>query len=443
MTPNKTALTALIALVAVASALLGGTLSGPGGRGPELAGAATGREQEPLARLLEGFSTGDTAGFVRKLERRVAASPSDGQSLLLLGLAYQQRARETADASFYARSEAALERARHSGGDEALVLTGLGALAVSRHRFSEALTLAKRALRLDADNASAYGVLGDALLSLGRYRTAFEAYDRMAALSPSVASYARVAHGRKLLGRPVAAIDAIQLAREIGTPVPEHAAWTLVQLGNLHFDLGRLGRAEVAYRRALARVPGYVYAEAGLARVDAAKGRYATATDRYRTVVERLPLLQHAAALREVLAAAGRRREAEDANRLARAIGRLLRASGVRTDLETALFDLDHGRRLRDALAHARAAHRVAPSVQAEDVLAWALFKNGRCGEARSHSERALRLGTRDALMHFHRGMIELCLGNRAASRSFFAEALAINPYFSPVYGPAAREALR
>jgi tetratricopeptide (TPR) repeat protein len=445
MTRIKTRLAGLAGLVAVASALLGGTLSGPGGRGSDpadittMAEATADREHEPLARLIEGFSTGDTAAFVRRLERRVAAAPSDGRSLVLLGLAYQQRARETADATFYARSEAALERARHADGDETLVLTGLGALAVSRHRFSEALTLAKRALWHDAGNASAYGVLGDALLSVGRYRPAFEAYDKMAALSPSVASYARVAHGRKLLGRPQAAIDALELSRDIGTPVPEHGAWMLVQLGNLHFELGRLRHAEIAYRRALARVPAYVHADAGLARLDASRGRYKTAIRRYRSVVERLPLLQYAGGLAEVLAAAGRGREAEDAYRLARVIGRLLRASGVRTDLETALVDLDRDRRLRDALSLARAAHRVAPSVQAEDVLAWALYKNGRCREARAHSRRALRLGTRDALMHFHRGMIERCLGNEAASRSFLAAALEINPYFSPVYAPVAR----
>jgi Flp pilus assembly protein TadD len=115
----------------------------------------------------------------------------------------------------------------------------------------------------------------------------------------------------------------------------------------------------------------------------------------------------------------------------------------VRTELETALFDLDHGRDFPDALARARRAYSERKSIEADDVLAWALYRNGRCAEARSHSVRALRLGTRDALKLFHQGMIERCLGHRAASRSFLRRALAINLHFSVLYVPVAKKAAR
>ena len=95
------------------------------------------------------------------------------------------------------------------------------------------------------------------------------------------------------------------------------------------------------------------------------------------------------------------------------------------------------------ALARARDAYRERKSIDGDDVLGWALYKNGRCGEALAHSRRALRLGTRDALKIFHRGMIELCLGRKAAGRAELRRALAINPHFSLLYAPVAREALR
>ena len=120
-------------------------------------------------------------------------------------------------------------------------------------------------------------------------------------------------------------------------------------------------------------------------------------------------------------------------------IQRLLRANGVKTDLETALFDVDHGIRPRHALALARAARADRPSIDGDDVLAWALARNGRCGEALRFSKRALRLGTRDALKDFHRGMIERCLGNRAASRRWLHSALDLNPHFSVLWAPVAR----
>ena len=120
-------------------------------------------------------------------------------------------------------------------------------------------------------------------------------------------------------------------------------------------------------------------------------------------------------------------------------IRRLLAANGVRTDLETALFDVDHGVRLSHTLALARLARRDRPSIDGDDVLAWALARTGHCGEALRFSERALRLGTRDAPKDFHRGMIERCLGHDAQARSWFRRALDLNPHFSLLWAPVAR----
>src|SRR5439155_9395069 len=116
-------------------------------------------------------------------------------------------------------------------------------------------------------------------------------------------------------------------------------------------------------------------------------------------------------------------------------------AAGVRTELQTAVFDLDRRRNVADALARARTAYATAPGIYAEDALAWGLFRAGRCEEARAHSAHALRLGTRDALLVFHRAMIERCLGT-AAARSWFRRTLEINPHFSFLWAPVARKAL-
>lgn len=430
-----------IAAVAVAgvAVLFGGSLNGStaGGRSEAAAPEAA------AGRLVAGFSPGDTAAYAAQLEGRVAADPADVQSLVLLGLAYQQRARETGDPSFYPRSGAALSRAAHLDPKNALAATGLAALAASRHRFEQARVLAERARRLAPESAGALGVLGDALVELGRYREAFAVFDRMAALKPNLASYSRISYARELLGDPQGAIAAMRLAVQAGAGTVEPLAWTLVQLGNLYFDTGRLRPAESAYRRALFVLPGYVHARAALARVAAARGRYDAAIRLYRQTVERLPLPQYAVALGDVLSVSGRRTEARQAYGVVDVIQRLFRANGVRTETETALFDLDHGRRLAGALAGAREAERLWPSIYTRDVLAWAFYENGDCEQARRYSRQALRLGTKDALKIFHRGMIELCIGGRAAGRRYLARALEINPHFSLLYVPVAREALR
>ena len=110
----------------------------------------------------------------------------------------------------------------------------------------------------------------------------------------------------------------------------------------------------------------------------------------------------------------------------------------MRVDLEIALFDADHGIRLQHALALARVGQRERPSIDGDDVLAWALERNGRCGEALRYSRLALRLGTQDALKYFHRGMIERCLGHAAGSRLWLRRALALNPHFSVLWAPTA-----
>ena len=72
-------------------------------------------------------------------------------------------------------------------------------------------------------------------------------------------------------------------------------------------------------------------------------------------------------------------------------------------------------------------------------MLGWTLVRNGRCAEGLRYARRALRLGTRDALKLFHRGMAERCLGRRADAHRSFAAALALNPHFSIRWAPLAR----
>jgi len=399
-------------------------------------------DQDSLRRLLQGFSTGDTVGYVRKLERRVVRNPSDGEALTLLGLAYQQRARETGDPAFYRLSGDDLRRAALAGGPLPLIVQGRASLANTRHRFKEGVELARKAVELDPENASAYGALGDALLNLGRYERAFKVYDRMAVLSPGIASYTRIANARELIGRPTEAAEADTLAVDADrSAVPEHVAWAMVQLGNVHFNTGRLAEAASAYRNALRQRPGYVHAEAGLARVEASAGHYRRAIVRLRHVVDVLPVPAYVIMLGDVLHVSGHEPAARREYALVGAIEQLFAANGVRTELQTAVFDLDHDRNVADALDRARAAYIAAPSIYVEDALAWGLFRAGRCSEAKAHSAHALRLGTRDPLFYFHRAMIERCLGDASAHR-WFRRALAINPHFSFLWAPVARGAL-
>jgi tetratricopeptide (TPR) repeat protein len=190
----------IVSVVAAAVVLLGGGLAEApiGGAQPTTNRAA--------GQVLAGFSPGDTAAYVAQLEVGVAEDGADVEAVTLLGLAYQQRARETGDPSFYPRSERVLRQALTLEPTNALALRGLASLAASRHRFDESLELARRARAYEPRNAALYGLLGDAYLELGRYHKAFAAFDRMAAIKPGTVAYARVSYARELLGKTGPAI---------------------------------------------------------------------------------------------------------------------------------------------------------------------------------------------------------------------------------------------
>ena len=438
MKRTRILLVAAVAVAAIVVALIGGVDAGPNSAA-RAAAPVSSTDAAVLKELLSGLAGNDTARYVRGLERRLEMRPHDRDVVLLLGLAYEQRARETGDPRFYTLAGRALAEARGFAATRALAETGLASLAVSRHRFATAIPLARAALNADPSDATAYGALGDAYLNSGSYRRAFKAYDRMAELSPSVASYGRVAHARELLGRPRAALEALRLALTLPVPVREHRAAGLVQLGNIELNMGDLAAAREAYRSALAAFPGYVHAAAGLAHVAAESGDFRHALPQFRRAVDRLPLPQYAIWRGDALRAAGLRAEARRAYALVSFIGRVQAANGVRIDLQTALFDTDHGLRLAAAVQHARAEFERAPSIDAADVLAWALTRNGHCGEALPYSVRALRLRTLDALKFFHRAAIERCLGDRNSARAWARRAIAANPHFSLLWEPVAR----
>ena len=390
-----------------------------------------------------GTGAGSAAVTVSQLQERLRANPGDARSYALLGLAYEQRARETGDPTYYPKADGVLRRALRLAPNDLVATGGLGSLALSRHRFREALSLGRKALRISPTTALTYGIVGDALVELGRYNAAFRAFDTMARLKPGLASYSRVAYGRELLGRTAGAIQAMRLAVDAATSAREPTAWTHWQLGKLYWSVGRLGAAEHEYRAALAAFPGYVYALDALAQLEAAHGDTSKAIALERRAANEIPLPQFVGLLGDLYRSRGQLAKARRQYALVRVIQRLLVANGVKTDLETALFDVDHGIRLRHALALARRAQAERPSIDGDDVLAWALARNGRCGEALSWSREALRLGTRDSLKLFHRGMIERCLGHRAAANAFLHRALELNPHFSILWAPVARRALR
>jgi tetratricopeptide (TPR) repeat protein len=392
---------------------------------------------------------GPTGGG-KSLDRTIAALQAqlrdhagDWRSHADLGLAYLQKGRLTADPSWYTKSEGVLGRSLSLNGEEnAGAVLGMGMLSLARHEFTEALEWGRRARVVDPYAAEARGVIGDALVELGRYDEAVRAFQEMVDLRPDLGSYARVSYARQLHGDVSGAIEAMTEALAASGGAREDTAWLASQLGDLYLGAGRVARAEREYRRGAYLAPEYVLPQVGLARVAAVRGNLAEATGKLTDVVDRYPAPEFVILLGDLYSVAGRRHEAEAQYELVRAMQRLYRDNGVNTDLEMALFDADHGIGLETALERARAEYGRRPSIHAADALGWTLFRAGQYREAARYAGEALRLGTRDPLLHFHAGMIAFRLGDRGRAERHLSEALSINPNFSFLHREVAERTL-
>ncbi|MDQ3707059.1 MAG: tetratricopeptide repeat protein [Chloroflexota bacterium] len=382
---------------------------------------------------------GYTDRVIGDMQARLKSEPGDYQALASLGVAYQQKARETNDPAYYAEAEKSFQQALSIKPDDYNSLAGMGALELSRHNFKSALDWGNKATKVLPNKAYAYGVIGDAHIELGNYDQAVAAFQKMVDLRPDLSSYSRVSYARELHGDVEGAIQAMQQAVTAGGPAAENTAWCRVQLGNLYFNSNRLDEAEKAYSEALGGYPGFLHAQAGLAQVKWARGDTAGAIDLYKQATASVPLPQYIAALGDLYTSTGDKQAAAEQYELVEYIYDLQGKGGVVVDIERAAFYADHDIQLAEALQLAQAAAADRNDVHTLDTLAWALYKNGRYDEALSTQQRALRLGTRNATFYYHLGMIQNALGEEDQARVSLGIALDINPNFSPIYSPQAR----
>lgn len=382
-------------------------------------------------------------GTITSLQEHLRGDADDWRAYADLGLAYLQKGRLTADPTWYTKSEGVLTQSLSLNDSEnSRAVLGMGVLSLARHEFAEALEWGRRARALDPYESQARGVIGDALVELGRYPEAVQAFQGMIDLRPDLSSYARVSYARELHGDVGGAIGAMEEALAASGGVLEDAAWVASQLGDLYLGDGRVARAEREYRRGAFLAPDYVLPQVGLAKVAAFRGQLDEATEKLASVVDRYPAPEFVILLGDLYRAAGRKLEADQHYELVRAMQRLYQENGVNTDLEVALFNADHGVGLEKAVDRARAEYRRRQSIHSADALAWTLYGTGRYREAARYAKEALRLGTRDPLLHFHAGMIEFRLGDRSQASEHLSAALAINPHFSFLYRDEAERTL-
>ena len=101
------------------------------------------------------------------------------------------------------------------------------------------------------------------------------------------------------------------------------------------------------------------------------------------------------------------------------------REMGEIVDMEEADFLLDHGGDAEDALRMAKGQIERRPDhLHANETYAWALYKNDRADEAVPYIERAMRMNTGDAMVHYRAARIYEASGDRTEAARHLRRAL-------------------
>lgn len=380
---------------------------------------------------ISGFAAvGSDSSTLRFLEQRVKNDPLDCIALNRLSSAYINQMRETGDL-------ASLDRARQSARSSLDAVPGpqnpggLAALAVVElelHHFREALALARQAHSIDPQNTGALATVGDAELELGDYAEAEKTYAKLSAGDPAPPVRARLARLAELKGDPQKAI--VLLRQDLGTGAD--SVWYRVRLGELHFRMGNLDKADELYESARLLRPEFYLVLEHVAELRAAQGRFDEALAAYQKVVALVPRAEFFQALGDLYVFMKRSDDAKPWHD--RALSVYLKSVGegnAHYYHHLAGFYCDVRENPTEALRWARQDKAIRNSIYACDTLAWALYRNGEFAAAAGEMTTALALGTKDAQLLFRAGMIYSRAGQIERGGELLKQALAANPRYN------------
>ncbi|WP_283844471.1 hypothetical protein [Streptomyces sp. RerS4] len=438
-TGRKTVVAAAVAVVLIAGALLiRPARTGDDARAPgpsERAASAVGMGA-PAAAV-------DVTALVADREKWVAGHPDDDASWAVLGSAYLEQARRTADSGWYPKAEKALKRSlevrpAEKGNFDAM--TGMGALANARRDFGTGKKWGELVRAQAPRRWTAYPVLVDAYAGLGDYKAAQATMEKLMELRPGLAAHLRASQVYRDRGWREDAVVALEHAAGAARS-PAEKAYVLFRLGELSFERGETVEALRHHEAALRTDPAQVEALGGRARALAGLGRGGEAVRDYRLALGRSSDPRLALELGELLESLGREAEArvpfERLSAMAARGGR----DGVDESVVLGLYEADHGDPA-SAVRRLSAEWERHKNVQVADALGWALHRTGDDTAALEYAKKATEQGLRSAEFAYHRAVIERGLGEDAEARRHLQETLRTNPRFSPVRAPLAKEAL-
>ena len=362
----------------------------------------------------------------------IQAKPESLQYQTQLAAAYIQKVRETTDFSYLDRASKIVDNVVSADSHDYQALRLRSEIELERHEFAKVAEDSRKLTKMAPEDPWNWGTLGDALIELGQYNDAAEAYQKMVTLRPDLASYNRAAWFRFLAGDMPGAVEIMQRAISAGSPSAENTAWCLVELGHLYLKSGHSADAEKAYQAAITTFPGYHPAYAGLGKAQAVRGEVKQAIASYERAQASTPLPDYAAALYDLYHASGDEKNAQKERDLIDLYDHLNLSNGEKANRNVAMIFSDHNWRVDRALDLAQAEISMRKDIYTYDALAWALYRNKQYTEAKAAMAEALKLGTPEPMFYYHAQQIALAAGEEKQATEYAKQFQTLNPEYRP-----------
>jgi tetratricopeptide (TPR) repeat protein len=295
----------------------------------------------------------------------------------------------------------------------------------------------------DSTNVPARAVLGEIDMELGDYSATRRIFGALTPWRTNLPVAPRLARWLELQGQVEEArrllTNALDSARTRPKLPREQVAWFELRVGDLELRSGHPDAARRAFQAGLAIAPQDARLLAALARLESLRGQWRRAIAWGEQSIAIAPDPATLGAIGDAYAALG---DSGQAGEYVHAMEVVTLAQPGGFHRAWSLFLLDHHRRVPEVLTQVQREIRTRRDIYGWDLLAWALHQAGRNREALPAMKRALELGTRDAMLFYHMGVIELSIGHRVAARRYLDLALATNPEFQPDGARDARAAL-
>lgn len=361
---------------------------------------------------------------------RALREPKGALDLGRLSALYLQRGRQTGSYEDLARAESVARRSYGNrqvrNGGAALVLAQS---LLAQHRYAESYQVTRAVAESDSTEIEPRALQAELELELGRYDDAARSFRSLESERRRLSVSTRMARWMEIQGRDVEARKLLLAAESLATVqfrMPsEQRAWFHLRVADFALRHGRVGEADAALARGFDVAPDDYRLLALQARLSAARGDWSGALRAGSASISQVLDPATLGLMADAAAALGdSTRSAEYARTMLVAVA----AQPGPYHRAAALYLLDHGGDLAEVLRRTEADVQTRQDIYGLDLLAWALYRNGRAPEAAGAIGRALATGSHDAQIEFHAGEIARALGDHAGAERYLAQAAKDNP---------------